>query len=235
MSESPPVLTYFKAVRLDGTDLHSGAVRWLPRKRSSGMRPRVVRHPSSTRAVAGDDSTSLTVCLEPTSLPVSTPWPFRLCLVEPSGDAQIIGTDDHNRHSVAWRVVGEVEPYRRFGPLGEHVAALIECAATLTAEQIRRLEVARDGANEAASEAARAAAKDAVWDGLGWDIARAAPAWAATWAASKVTPKGAARAAAWDAAWALLVRDLISAEDYDILARPWRTTIGPFHPDDKDI
>ena len=34
---------------------------------------------------------------------------------------------------------------------------------------------------------------------------------------------------------AVLVGDLISAEDYDILTRPWRTVIGPIHPDDEEV
>ena len=51
------------------------------------------------------------------------------------------------------------------------------------------------------------------------------------------------RDAAWDATWdaarnavlALLVRDLITTEDYDALTRPWRTAIGPIHPDDPAL
>ena len=54
----------------------------------------------------------------------------------------------------------------------------------------------------------------------------------------------AARAAAWaaarDAAVALVVRDLIgqhglTQDHYDTLTRPWRTVIGPIHPDDPEV
>lgn len=49
----------------------------------------------------------------------------------------------------------------------------------------------------------------------------------------------AARDAVWDAAWALLVRDLIgdtfTQAHYDTLTKPWRTTIGPIHPDDAVV
>ena len=44
----------------------------------------------------------------------------------------------------------------------------------------------------------------------------------------------AAGGAAWDAAWALVVRDLISVEHYDAMTGPWRTIIGPIHPEDPD-
>lgn len=52
----------------------------------------------------------------------------------------------------------------------------------------------------------------------------------------------AARGAAWDAArgvaGALVVRDVIGThgftqDHYDTLTRPWRTAIGPVHPDDE--
>ena len=50
---------------------------------------------------------------------------------------------------------------------------------------------------------------------------------------------GAALDDAWDAvrdaAGALVVRDLIATDHYDILTRPWREVIGPIHPDDPDI
>ena len=76
-----------------------------------------------------------------------------------------------------------------------------------------------DGAQVAARDAAWAAARDAAW-AAGWN---------------------AAGAAAGDAAWGavaavggLLARDLISTEHYDNLTAPWRTVIGPIHPDDPD-
>ena len=50
----------------------------------------------------------------------------------------------------------------------------------------------------------------------------------------------AAWAAAGAAAWALVVRDLIGQHGftqahYDTLTRPWRTVIGPAHPDDAPL
>jgi hypothetical protein len=34
---------------------------------------------------------------------------------------------------------------------------------------------------------------------------------------------------------ALISRDLISSEHYDILTRPVRLVLGPIHPDDEDV
>ena len=50
----------------------------------------------------------------------------------------------------------------------------------------------------------------------------------------------AAVAAAWDAAGALAMRDLIGQHGftqahYDLLTGPWRTVIGPVHPDDAEV
>jgi hypothetical protein len=95
-----------------------------------------------------------------------------------------------------------------FGPQWEAIVALVRRAAVLTPDEAERLAAAR--------AAARAAA------------------WAAAGAA------GAAGAAAWDAAGALAVRDLIgphgfTQEHYDLLTGPWRTAIGPVHPDDAEV
>ena len=59
---------------------------------------------------------------------------------------------------------------------------------------------------------------------------------AAAWAAARA----AARDAAWAAALALAVRDLIGEHGftqahYDTLTGPWRTVIGPVHPDDAEV
>ena len=97
-----------------------------------------------------------------------------------------------------------------YGPQHEQVVALIERVQTLTAEEVTALGVA--------------------WDDP-WGAARGA-AWGAAWTDAWY--------AVGDAASALVVRDLIgqrgfTQERYDLLTGPWRTTIGPIHPDDKDL
>ena len=58
-----------------------------------------------------------------------------------------------------------------------------------------------------------------------WDAARDA-----AWAAARDAARDAARAAE-----ALLVRDLIGTEHYDILTRVVRSVLGPIHPDDTPV
>ena len=99
------------------------------------------------------------------------------------------------------------------GPQGAEVAAIIERARRLTGDEASRLIAAQRVEWYAAWRAAR----DAGWY-AGWYAE-----WDAAWAAAR------------DAAGALVVRDLLTAEDYDTLTRPWREAIGPIHPDDPDM
>ena len=146
-----------------------------------------------------------------------------------------------------------------FGPHWEAIVALVRRAAVLTIGEAEQLlaawnpamvaaRVAAGGAarfaageatGDAARDAARAAAGAAVWAAV-WDAAGAATdaAGAATDAAGAAVWV-AAGAAATDAAWALAVRDLIgqhgfTQDHYDLLTGPWRSVIGPVHPDDEE-
>lgn len=229
--------TYWKAVRPDGTDFWTGTVRWL--SKTPLKRPHTVRHPSSTCAVREDHSTSLAVSTDPTNLPGAL-WPMRLCRVEQVED--IIITDAYERQSVAWRVVEEVDPSIRFGPQGPHVAALIARAREITGDEVEKFNAARESARDAVRESARdAASKAAGVDGResAW-IAASESAWVAASKAARVTASDAVWGAVWDAARALVVRDLIGQHGftqahYDTFTLPWRTTIGPIHPDDPEM
>ena len=197
---------YWKSVRLDGTDFHTGTVQWATPGRGR-TRPRTVKHPTA-KQVGGDASEYLSASTVPTDC-TGMQWPCRLLTVEPvEGHEVTIPEPDtlpHKRASVAWRVTGEVDAYAALGPQSAQIATLIRRAATITEDEARRLRAAWD----AAWDAARGAAWDAAWD--------------------------AARGAARDAAWALVARDLISTEHYDTLTAPWRTVIGPIHPDDPNL
>jgi hypothetical protein len=139
---------------------------------------------------------------------------MRLLTVEPVGAT---GTDPkfpHKVTGVAFRVTGEVEAHQRFGPMGEHVEALIDRALRLTVTEVKELGAAWDAAWYAAWDAAGDAAGDAAWDAA-WD-------------------------AAGDAARGLVVRDIIGQHGftqahYDVLTGPWRKVIGPIHPDDAEV
>jgi hypothetical protein len=109
----------------------------------------------------------------------------------------------------ALRVAEELPAHLALGPNGEQAAAFIERCKTLTKEQAQKL--------------------DAAW-GAAWDAARDA-AWGAAWDAAWGAARGAARGAAWDAAWgaardaargaarAIVMRDLITSEQYAILVK----------------
>ena len=139
---------------------------------------------------------------EPGESLVGGSWPCRLFEVEPIGE---LITDDEHPYKVgahAWRVVREIEAWRALGPNGQEVVALIERALRMTGEEAERLAAAWD------------AARDAAWD-----------AWDAAWDAAR----SAARDAAWDAAetaaLALVVKDLITPEQFDLLYGPWASVM----------
>jgi hypothetical protein len=107
------------------------------------------------------------------------------------------------------------------------------------------LDAARDTARNAAWNAARDAARNAAWNAArnaaldaALDAARDT-ARNAAWNAARDAARNAAWNAAWnaarDAAAALVVRDLITTDEYDTLTRPWRQVIGRIHPDDAEV
>ena len=234
--------TYWKSVRLDGTDFRTGAVQWAT-PGAGRTRPRTVKHPTA-KQIGVDASGYLSVSTVPTDC-TGMQWPCRLLTVEPVEGHEVTtpepGTDPHKRASVAWRVTGEVDAYIALGPQAAQVAALIARAATLTEDEARRLRTAWD----AVLYAARCAALYAAWPAsraAAWDATQEA-----TWGAARDATRGASRFAswrasrfaAWDASWyaacALVARDLVSTEHYDTLTTPWRTAIGPIHPDDPNL
>ena len=131
-------------------------------------------------------------------------WPCRLFEVEPVEDCLVwepTPSFPSKRASHAWRVVRELPAYEALGPNGVEVAAFLDLLPTLTSAQW---------------SAAWVAAWDAAWVAA-WDAARSAAGSAA---------RSAARSAAWvaagDVALALLVRDLITTEQFDVLTAPMR-------------
>ena len=232
-------MTYFKAVRMDGTDFHTGIVRWLPPVGEplpeGGL---IVRHPTARKRTTGKAAHYLSVATVPTDC-TGMEWPCRLARVERTRAAVWQPDPDALPNKAAswqWRVVEELDATLTLGPQGREVAALIERAARLTGDEVAGLATAWD--------AARDATRDAAWYAT-WDAARCAArvtaryaAWYAAgyaaWAAAWYAARDAARYAAWyaagyaarDAARALTVRDLISTERYDTLTRPWASVIG---------
>ncbi len=101
-----------------------------------------------------------------------------------------------------------------FGPQWRAVVSVVRRAATLTADEAKRLD--------AAWEAARGAARDAAW-GAAWGAARGA---------ARDAAGGAARGAAWGAAGAVVTWDLATDDGpytvahRDLLIGPWVEVCG---------
>ena len=195
-------MTYWKAVREDGTDFYSGTVRWAPEQGDIPAEGIAVAHPTSTKW-GNYHSTRLCASTSPTGC-TGFEWPCRLLEVEPLTEVH-----EHAGSKVSalsWRVVRELPAMQALGPQGAAVAALIDGLRRLDAEALARLADARVAAWDAAWGAVRVAARDAV--------------------------RVAARDAAWDAARdaadpavALVVWDLITSEHRDTLTAPIRTAL----------
>ena len=212
-------MTYWKAVREDGTDFYSGTVRWAPEQGDIPAEGIAVAHPTST-AWGEDHSTHLCASTSPTDC-TGFKWPCRLLEMEPV--AEVHEHAGSKVSALSWRVVRELPAMQALGPQGAAVAALIDGLRRLDAEALARLADAWDTARHAARDAERDAAWDAAWVAA-WD-----PAWDAA--------LDAARRAALDAAWyatsvaasvaavALVIWDLIDPTHRDALTAPIRRAL----------
>ena len=153
-------MTYFKAVRPDGTDFYSGTVQWAPTQGEIPEGGIVVTHPTSM-AWEEDHSTHLCASAAPADC-TGFSWPCRLLEVEPVGE--VYHHAGSKRSALSWRVVRELPAVEAFGPQGAAVVALLDGLERLDATQL----------------AARRAARDAAWD-VAWDapcdVAAALIAW----------------------------------------------------------
>ena len=201
--------TYYKAVRPDGTDFYSGRIRW-------DRVGEIVRHPNPGSLGGEDAEGYLSVSVSPADC-TGMRWPCRLFEVEGAPVWKPTLSLPSKRASHAWRVVRELPAHEALGPNGVEIVAFLDLLPTLTRAQwdaarntarSAALDAALDAAWDAAEGAARVAALDAAWDAV-WDAV-----WGTVW--------GTAGEAAKDAALALLVRDLITTEQFDILTAPMR-------------
>lgn len=229
------VVLYYKATRPDGTDFFSGTIDYAGALASG----EVVRHPKAGDPVDHDASTYLSVSVSAADC-TGFRWPCRLFRVEPD-DPRESGDYPSKRTCKSLRVVEELPAWQAFGPNGEQVVGIIEKASRLTTDQARRLAAAW-----AVARAAAYAAYDdrvAQWNAR-TDREKQYPTLArdAAWAADARRPAAIAAAletpitrrralqlgaAAGGAAGACVVRDLITKEQFDILAGPWVSVMGP--------
>ena len=204
------MIAFYKSTRPDGRDFYTGTVDYAAALTSGEP---IIAPPCDNHDFPGPKWLHLATV--PTQC-VGMSWPCRLFEVEPADD---LGGDrprhEHKVGATSVRVLAEVDAHVALGPQGVQVAALIARCATLTADDVRRLDATRDGA------------RDTAWDA----------AWVGAW----VGARGTAWVATRDATRGLLLRDLIGQRPgwdqaaYDLLTGPWRRTIGPIHPDDAEM
>ena len=230
-------MTYLKATTLDGGSFGNPAVKWRVGE--------ITRDPTTTsRRVLCQEGLLHAATIETETLITWRPdvalWPCRLFRIEPWSEFQEVSV---------WNGFGwaGARAWRVFGPQGREVAALIERLGGLDTtaagrevaaliERLRGLDIlrciscggnARRCASPAAAKAARREHRQAAWSG-----ARDAAQHAVRMAAGGVAPSQAGRALedfadfAAEAATALVVRDLISDEDYETLTFPWASVMG---------
>ena len=152
------MITYYKAVRPDGTDFHSASFVWVP---ADGI-PKggwLVTHPNPGERIGrrsgADASQYLSVATVPTDC-TGFRWPCRLIQVQAVGRAFLDGKYPNKRRVRAARVIAELPAWQALGPQGEQVAALIVRVQTLTGDELDCLDAAWDAAGDAAGDAALA-------------------------------------------------------------------------------
>jgi hypothetical protein len=205
--------TFYKATRPDGTSFFDSKTKWRVGRITRLARPDLGMGLCSNGVLHAANDPAMTLA--------GGSWPCRLFEVEPRGPMTKVVNCKVG--ATSWKVVRELSAWRALGPNGEQVAALIGRASRVTFAEAQQIDAAR----VAAWDAARwAAARDAAWG------ATRDAAWAAARAASDAArgatrdAAGAAAAAAAGAAAGLVVRDLISDEQYQLLAGPWLAVIG---------
>ena len=139
-------MTYYKAVREDGTDFYTGTVQWAPVQGGIPAEGLVVAHPTSTEW-GNYHSTHLCASTSPTDCAGFT-WPCRLLEVEPV--SEVHEHEGCKVSALSWRVLRELPAMQALGPQGAAVAALIDGLRRLDAEALARLADAWDAARDAA-------------------------------------------------------------------------------------
>ena len=205
-------MTYYKATRPDGKSFHDAKTAWAVGE--------TVKIKKKDRRADLCGVGILHAADAPGETLVGGSWPCRLFEVEGEPVAQ----EGHKFGFHELTVIRELPAWQALGPNGEAAAALIERAGRLTEDEARRLEATRAAAATAyatayaAATAAYAAASSAT-------RAAAYAAAAATAAYAAAAYDAAAYDAAVSAAWALVVRDLISEEQFQVLYGPWASVM----------
>jgi len=225
--------TFFKAVRPDGTDFHTGTIHWLPADGEpipeGGW---LVEHPNPGDVGIWDAAFYLSVSAVETDCKGFS-WPARLLSVEPVGDVWTPhpGSFPRVRAAHAWRVIEELPAWQALGPQGREIETLLGQIESLTEDQTLEISATLDATLDAAQYAALDAALDVALDATLGAARRAAlnatrnATLDATRYAARYAALNAARNAALDAVRGLLVLDLEPDAAENLLA-PWVSVMG---------
>jgi hypothetical protein len=233
MTNTQTTQLFYKATRPNGTDFYTGTIDYAAALQTGASiwKPgRFKRFPNNPEFCTSD---VLHASDAPAETLVGGQWPCRLFEVTGKPVAQ----EGHKFGFQRLKVERELPAWQALGPNGERVVAVIDRASRLTSDEIEALaatwdatatpSVARDDAWKASWGGTWYVARDAARD-IAWDAARDAALSAAWTVARPLRP--AARAAAGSvtrsAALAEIVADLISSQQYQLLAGPWLSVIG---------
>ena len=173
------------------------------------------------------------------------PVPGDAFLIEQVGTRYGFGIGDNDRadlwDEIKSRVPDEITDEMlaaTFGPQWEAIVALVRRAAVLTEDEAVQLNASKLASARTLARAAGDAVSVYAPLAVTARYDQAGSAWYAT---QYIAPKPlwSSRVVQY-AAWALAIRDLIGQHGftqahYNTLTRPWATTIGPVHPDDKQV
>lgn len=237
-------MIYYKAVRPNGTDFHSGTVRWLPEDLNIPDVGWRVFHPHPAKDISHRDCSAsgyLSLAEIPTEC-TGMRWPCRLLVVEAGNDVARDHVYPFKVRVKTARVIAELPSHVALGPQGASLARLIWRVGDLTLSDVARMYPPELVYSE--TGAARSARYSAGLESTKMIIKKSRDA--AGRAVDEAILSSMHRAAElchspliWDVeeiikstARALMVRDLISSRDYDALTDTWRRTIGRLHPED---
>jgi hypothetical protein len=170
-------------------------------------------------------------------------WPARLFRVEPQAEPIPIGK--HQFSVTEAKVLRELPAWHALGPNGYRVAALIERCKTITLSESQRaaylLDLVEGSARDVEWSNGRYAARWIAWRtardvaranarGAAWAAAREAAERFAGRLANRSKAMSPARSIARSAAEALVVRDVIDSDTFDLLYDPWVSIMDPVVP-----
>ena len=159
---------FFKSTRLDGTDFYSGQVDYASALASGEPLPEL-----SGDVVAFPGPGWYHLATVPTEC-VGMSWPCRLFEVEPADDlGDHRPRHEHKVGATSVRVLREIDAHVALGPQGVQIAAFIERCATLTADEVSRLNAARGTVRGVATRDATRGLllRDLIGQRPGWDQA----------------------------------------------------------------